>query len=140
MVDTAKPATEDLMNGNEYAPLYEHPLNLEPDVWSTTFEEVEIVLGFALPPAARTDLVWWFNRVDTHSTSHALAWSLAGWFTSNIDVKGETIKFERDDDYRIKINGKPRRSITEEWVPHDFGPWPEGLVIDREFMYGDDWD
>lgn len=138
MVDTAKPTTEDLMSGNEYAPLYEHLLHLETDEWLTTFEEIEAVLGFALPSAARTDLVWWFNRVDTHSTSHALAWSLAGWVTFDFDIELETVGFKREFPILETDETTPRRSITEQWTPHDFGPWPEGLVIDREFIYGDD--
>lgn len=140
MVDTADSKTENTIVDNEYAPLFEYLCNLEGDTWSATFGEIEAILGFSLPQDALTDFVWWINRVEPHSISQALAWGAAGWLTSNIDLERENITFIREYDRRAEENGGPRRSIFEDWPPHDFGPWPEGLVVDRDFIYGSDQD
>lgn len=60
--------------------------------WRATFEDIEEILGFALPPSARRHSAWWSN---TKSHSQALAWIAAGWKKSSIDMKGEMVVFER---------------------------------------------
>ena len=45
---------------------------------------------------------------------------------------------------RIEVHGRPSRQLpalpfdADALPVHDFGPWPEGLSLRREDMYGDD--
>lgn len=69
----------------KYAPLFRHLSALDRAVWAATFEEVEAVLGFALPRSARKHQAWWANEEDG-SHSHVRAWQMAGWRTSAVDL------------------------------------------------------
>lgn len=61
---------------------------------SATFEELERVLGFPLPPSARRHGGWWTNTLDgTHS--QARAWLEAGWRVWRSDLARESVEFER---------------------------------------------
>jgi hypothetical protein len=59
----------------------------------TTFEQIENVLGFALPPTARRMNQWWENNFSQHS--HARAWLDAGFLTEQINISNETLSFRR---------------------------------------------
>jgi hypothetical protein len=59
-----------------------------------TFTEVESVLGFPLPPSARSYPAWWSNNVGTNVAVRS--WREAGWKTSRVDVPGERVTFVRD--------------------------------------------
>ena len=78
----------------KYAPLFRHLSALDHAVWAATFEEVEAVLGFALPRSARKHQAWWANEEDG-SHSHARAWQMAGWRTSAVDLATGTLVFAR---------------------------------------------
>ena len=136
MVDTANPTTEELVERSEYAPLYGQLRNLETDRWLTTFEAVEAALGFALPMDARTDEAWWYNRLESHSPTQALAWSTAGWFTFDVDLESETVGFRRRYPIRYSDKPKSKRSLDEILPVRDCGGWPESLDLSREANYG----
>jgi hypothetical protein len=59
---------------------------------NVTFSQIENELGRTLPDSARTQRAWWANTL-THS--QATAWMVLGWKSSNIDLDGETVTFER---------------------------------------------
>jgi hypothetical protein len=59
-----------------------------------SFRDVERVLGFALPPSARTHPAWWSNNRATNVA--VKAWRDAGWRTSRVDMSGEHVTFIRD--------------------------------------------
>jgi len=58
-----------------------------------TFNEIEAILGFALPNSARSHAPWWANVGGSHV--QAEAWMGAGWRTCQVDVPGEKVSFER---------------------------------------------
>ncbi len=82
----------------KYAPLYNHLNGLSSKEWPATFEEIERILGFSLPDSARIHRPWWANQGERGGHSHALAWEMAGWKTSQVDMGGEKLTFVRDDD------------------------------------------
>lgn len=82
----------------KYAPLYRHLLSLEGDEWVTTYDELSKVLGFPLPDSAYIHRPWWANQGRKGGHSHALAWEMAGWKTSNVDMEAETLTFVRKDE------------------------------------------
>jgi hypothetical protein len=79
----------------KYAPLHEHLAALKKSEWQTTFKEVERILGFTLPDSARIHRPWWSNQGKGGGHSHALAWEMAGWQTSQVDMADECLVFIR---------------------------------------------
>ena len=79
----------------KYRRLHAHLCGLPLDEWRTTFGEVESVAGLRLPPSARLYREWWGNHTDGGMRSQALAWSVAGWETAQVDIGSETLVFRR---------------------------------------------
>jgi hypothetical protein len=79
----------------KYAPLYRRLLKLPGTEWRATFAEIEKVLGFKLPDSARIHRPWWANQGERGGHSHALAWEMAGWKTSQVDMANESLVFVR---------------------------------------------
>jgi hypothetical protein len=82
----------------KYAPLFLHLTKVRGDEWPATFDEIEKVLGFRLPDSARIHRPWWANQGERGGHSHALAWEMAGWKTSQVNMAGETVVFIRNTD------------------------------------------
>jgi hypothetical protein len=80
----------------KYAPLHHHLVELPGKEWRATFGEIEKVLGFNLPDSARIHRPWWANQGEGGGHSHALAWEMAGWRTSQVDMADEKLVFVRD--------------------------------------------
>jgi hypothetical protein len=71
------------------------------------FEEIEAILGFALPRSAFSYPAWWSNQTgDGHSQN--LAWRSIGWRTANLNLGEQRVTFVRDgdepDDERIDLS------------------------------------
>ena len=138
MVSAKDKKHEALAKRSKYAPLYNHLCRIQSDEWETTFAEIEMILGFPLPASARLHRPWWGNQKSNNDRSQALAWGAAGWDTSDVDIEGETLVFKRSIIPKDNHPGKQEFNLDEFWPPHDCGSWPEVLVIDREFIYGDE--
>jgi hypothetical protein len=80
----------------KYTPLYEHLLALKDREWRATFSELEAVLGFHLPPAARKHRPWWGNVRTNTTHRHAVAWRSAGWKVDQVDIGSEKVVFARE--------------------------------------------
>jgi hypothetical protein len=76
----------------EYQALYTYLEHRYASVVVLTFEQIEALLGFALPTPARTDREWWTDIVDTQR--HSAAWTGAGR-TAAPNLGAKTITFER---------------------------------------------
>ncbi len=80
---------------SKYDPLYEYLLNCDHSV-TLTFDEIERILGCELPYSAKEYTVWWANEdVDTTSHVHCRSWQDAGFKTIDLDLKNETVTFEK---------------------------------------------
>ncbi|WP_108917069.1 DUF7662 domain-containing protein [Methylosinus sporium] len=77
----------------KYAPLFHHLQEFRRKEWKATFSEIESVLGFRLPDSARIHRPWWANQGERGGHSHALAWEMAGWKTSQVDMAEESVVF-----------------------------------------------
>lgn len=77
---------------SKYQPLSDHLAGLAAETWEASFADLERVLGFSLPQAARNGGAWWANVADK---SHNRAWLDAGWEVSEVDRKGERVHFRR---------------------------------------------
>jgi hypothetical protein len=74
----------------KYAPLTTHLRSLEADSWTASFAELEGVLGFPLPPSARTYQAWW-SPAPTHT--HTRGWTDAGWKVEKLDLPRTWVMF-----------------------------------------------
>jgi hypothetical protein len=77
----------------KYAPLFDHLEKLGRSEWAATFVEIEVILGFSLPDSARIHRPWWANQGERGGHSHALAWEMAGWKTTQVDMVNERLVF-----------------------------------------------
>ena len=122
----------EMASRGKYRALYSHLCALSAQEWRPSFSEIESVLGFELPPSARLHRPWWANPRRGNGHSHALAWTVAGWETAEVDVEAETLVFRRR--YQIP-DRKP--SLHEIWPVHPTARWPKGLSLRREDLYED---
>jgi hypothetical protein len=76
----------------EYVPLHTYLERRYASTAVLTFEQLEALLGFALPASARTERDWWTGGIDTHL--HAAAWMAAGR-TATPNLSARTVTFER---------------------------------------------
>ncbi|MBV2147703.1 hypothetical protein KRZ98_05305 [Sphingobium sp. AS12] len=58
-----------------------------------TFADVEKIVGFPLPSSARKHGPWWTNSPS--KGRHNEAWLAIGWETTDRNMKGQTITFQR---------------------------------------------
>ena len=77
----------------KYAPLFQHLEKQRGSEWPAAFSEIEQILGFSLPDSARIHRPWWANQGERGGHSHALAWEMAGWKSSQVDMAGERVVF-----------------------------------------------
>ena len=81
----------------KYGPLYAYLAKRRQEgltSWQASFNDIETIIGTLLPPSARTWRMWWSNLRQPRRAS--TAWFLAGWKTSNVDMKAETVLFRVD--------------------------------------------
>ena len=78
----------------EYQALYAYLEHRYASVVVLTFEQIEALLGFALPTSARTEREWWTGIVDPQR--HCAAWTGAGRTAAPNLVAG-VITFERPE-------------------------------------------
>jgi hypothetical protein len=88
-------STEGPVMPGKYQPLYEYLEHRYANTVVLTFAQIEDLLGFTLPDAARVDQEWWANN-DPNDTSqpHSRSWILASR-TAKPNLHAQTVVFER---------------------------------------------
>jgi hypothetical protein len=77
-VEAVAPAVLPRRMSGEFLALYTYLENRYAERVVLTFEQMEALLGFALPAGARSDLGWWMAaRTDAPEARHRDAWMLA---------------------------------------------------------------
>jgi hypothetical protein len=79
-----------------------------------SFAEVEDVLGFALPPAARRYRAWWSNNPTNSVITNA--WLGAGFRSAQVDMAGQTLTFVRaaaGTQGRVAASGRAGPAVVE---------------------------
>ena len=117
----------------KYRQLYAHLCGLPAEQWSTTFNEIEAILGFDLPASARLHRPWWSNQRGGNGHSQALAWGMAGWETANVDMDAERLVLRP----RERPEARRTLSLDDLWPVHRAGEWPADLSLRREDLYDD---
>ena len=123
----------EMVTRGKYNKLYTHLCSRPAQLWRTTFREIESLLGFELPASARLHRPWWANQRGGNGHSQALAWSIAGWETADVDMEAETLSFKPGR----PPQAPPTFNIDAVWPVRSVGAWPEGLSLRREDMYED---
>ena len=78
----------------KYEPLTRYLKDFPRDSWDASFEEIERILEFELPPSARRHNSWWANTTrGNHSQSKG--WIEAGWGVRVIDRHKRKVLLER---------------------------------------------
>ena len=88
----ATPARSPRMVPTEYLPLHQYLKHRYASLVVLTFEQIESLLGFALPEAAITDLGWWTDERATDV--HTETWRSAGRHATPNLLAGN-VRFER---------------------------------------------
>ena len=82
--------------GSEYQPLHKYLQDRFADRIVLTFGEIEDLVGFKLPDAARRQQDWWVSADPTAPRSAiADAWTLASR-TAIINMGAQSVVFERE--------------------------------------------
>lgn len=94
-VTTIAPAQLPGRASGKFQPLHVYLANRYATMAVLTFSEIEDLLGFALPAAARTDGAWW-TAADpgTPGGAYAQAWTSAGR-TAVPNLLARNVRFER---------------------------------------------
>jgi hypothetical protein len=82
----------------EYVSLYTYLEHRYASIVVLTFEQMEALLGFALPASASTERAWWTGAA-VHAHRHSAAWTGAGR-TATPNLSARTVTFERPPDLR----------------------------------------
>lgn len=106
----------------EYAPLHRWFAALPERRCRLSFAQIEQILGFGLPRAARVSPEWWSSG---DSRNHARAWEAAG-FRARLLPEEEAALFLR------------RVDLDREWPILSENPWPPGFTASRRQLYDDD--
>jgi hypothetical protein len=77
----------------EYVALYTYLEHRYASTVVLTFEQIEALLGFALPEAARMERDWW-TAADLHTGWHSDAWTMAKR-AATPNLSARTVAFER---------------------------------------------
>ena len=91
----------------EYASLYTYLERRYASIVVLTFEQMEALLGFALPAPARTERDWW-TGADVPTHRHSAAWMGAGR-TAIPNFSARTVTFERSPDLHYAANQPAER-------------------------------
>jgi hypothetical protein len=78
----------------KYEPLADYLDDVPRDRWDASFDEIEKILKFKLPPSARRHHSWWGNSFRGNH-SQAKGWINAGWMVRGVDLANEKVSLER---------------------------------------------
>ena len=93
--------------GSKYHSLYEYLRDHAQDEVTLTFNQIEKLIGSALPEGAKIDRGWWGNRKA--GSAHAKSWRTAGYSVKALDLERRKIVFAKPNklpaNYKITRDG-----------------------------------
>ena len=95
----------------KYEPLSRYLEDVDGDSWVGSFDQIERILSFGLPPSAHEYKAWWSNEKG-RGHSQKEGWQSAGWETREIDLREKRVRFVRRRDKPAEL-GKP--SLRDLW-------------------------
>jgi DNA-binding XRE family transcriptional regulator len=117
--------------GTKYYALYEYlrPLGQDEPI-TLTFDQIEAIIGAALPRSARASRAWWANS----ATPQGQAWLDAGWLVDAVDLGEAWVVFRPA---RITYRVTPRRRRAGGWsgvqvkALREFADWSQQELADQ---------
>ena len=91
----------------KYDPLKLHLARLPDFEWTAGFDEIERILGTALPASATAHRTWWANSGGL--LVHQEAWLTAGWRVRQVDISRRHVTFQR-----VRLGAAVVRPATDE--------------------------
>lgn len=91
--DPAPPPPTHREHHGKYQALWRWLRERDDDLFATTFDEIEAVLGFPLPASCRAHLPHWYGY---EGSAVARAIIDAGWRARNVDLANESLLLVRD--------------------------------------------
>ena len=107
---------------SKYEPLATHLRESGKTVVSMTFDEIERVIGAALPASAFRHRAWWSNNPANSVITYA--WLKAGYKTADVNMPGRKLVFRRAAQagpLPKAGNGRPGRESAEAPESADVG-------------------
>jgi YD repeat-containing protein len=93
-----------------YDPLKDHLAQQRTDEVPMTFDDIERVIGAALPKSAGKFRAWWSNNPTNNVMTQA--WIGAGFRTERVDMPGRKLVFRRA---RAETPAPPREGRHPAW-------------------------
>jgi hypothetical protein len=88
----AKTAPRVVEHAGKYRPLWQALTRRNDETWVASFDDVEQVLGFPLPPSCRRHLPHWYGP---EGSAVARAIHDAGWKATLVSLEDEEVTFRR---------------------------------------------
>jgi DNA-binding transcriptional regulator YiaG len=115
---------------SKYYPLFEYLQQQSDEVpLELSFSEIELILGYPLPPTALTTRAWWANSRSAHSQ----AWQAARWLVDDVNFGDKVVVFRPT---RITYRVTPIRK-SQGWTGEqikrlrEFAGWSQQELADR---------
>jgi hypothetical protein len=105
---------------SKYIPLADYLRGQNRDLVPMSFEEIEKVLGFTLPPSALQHRPWWSNTGGSHV--QAKGWLDAGFESEQVDMAARKLVFKRVRRTKPAVEG------GEEKPFHPLYGYMKGLI------------
>ncbi len=121
---------QDKAANGKYQRLYLYLRNLEEMEWPTSFRKIKAIVGFGLPESAYRHRAWWANEIGETSHTHSLAWREAGWETTEVDMKAQSVLFRR-----IRQASTRKDKLSEILPVRSYGAPAEGHSLRRKDIY-----
>lgn len=90
-----------ISSGGKYYNLTNYLKSSNDDFISLTFNEVENILGFKLPPSVRKHRANWSN---TTTLSFPCSWLKAGYKTVEVDMDNEEVTYQKDSSNNLNLS------------------------------------
>jgi hypothetical protein len=105
----------------KYRPITEFLLKQNELAITTTFQEIERVIGSTLPFSAYAHRAWWANTV---SHPQAKSWMDVGWKIRNVNMEKHTVILDRPIYVLISELGKKGKDAYSAEIGHLFRSKP----------------
>ena len=106
---------------NKYQPLEKFLENKATPRVYLSFDDIESIIGEALPASARKHRAWWSNNPNNSVITSA--WLAAGFKSSEVNLEGETVVFRKlnEADARPSASQSPQSNEADKPFHPIFG-------------------
>lgn len=106
---------------SKYTPLTRHLAKRDLERIPMTFDQIEELLGFPLPPSSRKYRAWWSNNPSNSVMTKA--WLEAGYQSEQVDLEHEKLVFAR-----LNTVDPPKDQVQEATGDHPIFGCMAGMI------------